>query len=402
LTFAEKEEKRIMKEIRERERAEEKARKEAEKREKEVEQRKKDAEAEEKRLLKEAEKAEKEREKKAREDERQRIKEEKKKAKEDEMQRIKEEKEKKERSQPKLNAFFKIPDALVKTQDSVPPKALDSASAMCSENPISSRSSSLKPLSKNLTFSEYEKRFPPFFVQSNVTIAPINRFKRDQSATIILEKFFDSYICGQQSLAQQQSFDAATLFNVPDLGLKVRGRICVPVSDIMSRILGGPRRPIDLTIDSQNMQIKKTRYLLKSVPFKILSFAEDVRPPYKGTYTKLPNHGIRKLARNPFKRDLPKVDYDYDSEAEWVADEGEDLESDGEEDEDGADDEDDLKGFIDDEDDSTTNARKIVLQGDLEVQSTGLCFEDQNRRNPNPRMPEYQMEIIHGEFIFLY
>jgi chromatin assembly factor 1 subunit A len=392
LTCVEKEEKRIMKEIKERERADEKSRKEAERREKEeskarrdaereAERKRKDTEREEKRLMKEAEKAEKE---KAREDERRR--------KEEERQRIEEEKRKKERSQPKLNAFFKIPGASVKSQDSDRSKSVDQAPA---ENLIS-RNSNLKPPGKNLTLSDYEKRFPPFFVQSNVTIAPINIFERHQGAITNLEKIIDSYICGEQTLPQRQSFDTAA-FNIRDSGPNTRGWKCVPVSDIMARLLGGPHRPIDLTTDSQNMQIKRTRHLLKFVPYKVLSFVEDVRPPYKGTYTKWPKHGVKKLARNPFKRDLPKVDYDYDSEAEWVADEGEDLESDGEEDEDGADDEDDLKGFIDDEDDSTTNARKIVLQGDLEVQSTGLCFEDQNSRNPNPRMFEYRMEIIHGE-----
>ena len=362
---------------------EEKRRKEEEKRRKEEEKRRK----EEEKRLRDEEKRRKEEEKRRKEEERQRIEEEKKK--------------KKERNQPKLNAFFKTPTTSVKTQDSGIHRVLDSASVTYSENHIPSLASSSGSPSKSLILSDYERRFPPFFVQNNVAIAP-SRFERDQNTTTSLETILDGYICGGQTLDQRQCSSLAALLNISHSSLKARGRKCAAVSDIMANILGGARQPIDLTADLQNMRIKKRRDLLKSVPYKILSFAEDVRPPYKGTYTKWPEHGIKRLARNPFRRDLPKVNYDYDSEAEWVADEGEDLESDGGEDEECVDDEDDLKGFIDDEDDLTINARKVVVQDDLEVQCTGLCFEDENRYNSNQQMFEYRMAIIHGEPDFLF
>ncbi|EHK97960.1 putative Stress response protein nst1 [Glarea lozoyensis 74030] len=118
MTFAEKEEKRILKEIKEAERAADKAKKEAEKMadkvqkeaekaaekaqkeaEKEADRRKKEVEREEKRAAQEAEKA---------------AKEEKRRKKEEEKQKVEEEKKKKERSQKKLNSFFSIPSTAAK------------------------------------------------------------------------------------------------------------------------------------------------------------------------------------------------------------------------------------------------------------------------------------------------
>ncbi|RAL62832.1 hypothetical protein DID88_004674 [Monilinia fructigena] len=144
-------------------------------------------------------------------------------------------------------------------------------------------------------------------------------------------------------------------------------------------------------------QIKRTRAQLKDIPMKYLKFQEDVRPPYQGTYTHTPMHGISKLARNPMRRDLPNTNYDYDSEAEWIEDEdAEDLNSEGEEDEEGLDDVEDMDGFLDDENDDLLNSRRAMggIQGDLEPVSTGLCWEDTKKRNRNVTMMPYRMEFI--------
>jgi chromatin assembly factor 1 subunit A len=130
---------------------------------------------------------------------------------------------------------------------------------------------------------------------------------------------------------------------------------------------------------------------------KLLQFQEDVRPPYRGTYTSRPVTGMTKLARNPMRRDLPNTDYDYDSEAEWQEDEdAEDLKSEGDEDEE-VDDDEDMDGFLDDENDEIANSRRLVLQGDLEPVSTGLCWEDRKKRNTNVKMIPYRMEVILGK-----
>ncbi|KAJ2994729.1 Chromatin assembly factor 1, subunit A [Globomyces sp. JEL0801] len=66
--------------------------------------------------------------------------------------------------------------------------------------------------------------------------------------------------------------------------------------------------------------------------WKLLQFAEDVRPPYFGTWTKSSKNVTGKT---PFGKDNQWLDYDFDSEAEWEEDEpGEELVSENEEDED--------------------------------------------------------------------
>ena len=171
----------------------------------------------------------------------------------------------------------------------------------------------------------------------------------------------------------------------------------MPVREIMNEFYSGnSSNPIDLTINSQTSQLKITRDLLSQIPVKFLQFQEDVRPPYRGTYTSRPITGITKIARNPMRRDLPNTNYDYDSEAEWIEDEdGEDLKS--EKDEDDNEDEEDMDGFLDDENDELKDLKKGgAIQGDLEPVSTGLCWEDRRKRATNVKMMPYRMEVILG------
>lgn len=396
LTFAEQEHKKILKEIRDREKADERARKEAERRdkehdkarrdsEKEAERQKKEAEREEKRqvreaerLVKEAERAEKEKAKEAKEEE--------KRKREEEKQRLEEEKKKKERSQKKLNSFF-ISQPAKKPEKDVSPEPRSAAGGPPDD----------KSPNKRNEISDYDRAFPAFFVQNSVTLAPIQRFERDEFATQTLEQELDACLIGSKTAERPQKLDATKAFNIPKGCFTRRGRRCVPVRQIMSHLLGGSSRPIDLTTDSQNAQIRNTRTSLQAIPYKILKFAEDVRPPYIGTYTKQPVSGAARLARNPIKRDLPGVDYDYDSEAEWEepGEDEEDLGSEGE-DEDDMDGEEDLDGFLDDADDEIANARKLVMLGDLEPKSTGLCWEDEQGRYHNTEMRGFALEVIHG------
>lgn len=395
LTFAEQEHKKILKEIRDREKADERARKEVEKRDKEhdkakrdaereAERQKREAEREEKRLVREAKEAEKEKERKAKEEE--------KRKKEEEKQKLEEEKKKKERSQKKLNSFFTLQPAKKPEKDICPEPGNAAGGAPDDKSPH-----------KRSEISDYDKVFPAFFVQNSVTLAPILRFERDEFATQTLETELDACLNGSKAAERPQKLNATKAFNIPHNCFTRRGRRCVPVKQIMSHLLGGSSRPIDLTTDSQNAQIKNTRTSLRAIPYKILKFAEDVRPPYIGTYTKQPVSGAARLARNPIKRDLPGVDYDYDSEAEWEepGEDEEDLGSEGEDDDD-ADGEEDLDGFLDDADDEIANARKLVMLGDLEPKSTGLCWEDEQGRYPSGEMRGFRMEVIHGESAFYH
>ncbi|PVH77064.1 hypothetical protein DL98DRAFT_656982 [Cadophora sp. DSE1049] len=406
VTFQEKEMKRINKEIRDKEKAEEKARKEAEKArkdaekqahadekakkdaEKETERKKKEAEREEKRLAQEEKRLAQEADKAAREEKRRK--------KEEEKLKAEEEKKKKEKGQMKLGNFFNIPTVTRPRASSVDSKGRTSMSPAPQSSNISAAIASPMKTPSKPEKTAYEKLFPDFYIQQGVTVAPINRFERDEEAVEAIESLLDSYLSGNKSPGRQRTFDAPALFHTSSLYDIPRGKQPVPVRQIMSDFYSGnSSKPIDLTTDSQNSQIKRTGDLLKGIPMKILHFQEDVRPPYRGTYTSRPVSGMSKLARNPLRRDLPNTDYDYDSEAEWVQDDedAEDLKSEGDEEEELGDDE-DMDDFLDDENDETANSRRLVLQGDLEPVSTGLCWEDRKRRNSNVKMIAYRMEVI--------
>ncbi|KAH8656599.1 chromatin assembly factor 1 subunit A-domain-containing protein [Tricladium varicosporioides] len=391
LTFQEKEMKRIQKEIKDQERAEERAKKEAERKsnaeekarrdaEREAERKKKEAEKEAKRAAQEAEKAAKEEKRKQKQEQKQRQEEEKLKREEEELR--------KKRSQKTISTFFGKPASKTR-ESSVESRGRASMSPAPGLAPPSAATSTPVKAQR----SPYEQMFPPFFVHKEVTLGAINRFERDAEGSESIQNALDSYMLGNQSPGRQRPFNASSLFRLrrPEV---LRGVNSLPVREIMAEFRGDASRPIDLTTDSQNSQIKKMQHLLQKVPMKILHFREDVRPPYRGTYTSRPVNGISKLARNPMRRDLPNCNYDYDSEAEWVEDEdAEDLNSEGEEEED-VEDGDEMDGFLDDENDESINSRRMVIQGDLEPISTGLCWEDRKRCNANVKLIAYQMEII--------
>lgn len=400
LTFAEKETRRIEKLFREQAKAEEKARKEAERAaqaeekarkeaEREAERKRKEVEREEKRIAVEAEKAAKEEKRRRKEEERVKVEEEKK--------RKEEEKRKKERSQLKLGNYFNIPATARQRGASVESRGRSSMSpAPSSALAVASPAPAAATTPSKPEQTPYEKLFPEFFVKHEVTLAPFSRFERDEEAVESIEKRIDAYILGNRSPGRQRPFEPTALFHMSDL--VPRGKRLRPVREIMTEFYSGnASKPIDLTTDSQNSQIKRTGDLLRKIPMKLLQFQEDVRPPYRGTYTSRPVTGMTKLARNPMRRDLPDTNYDYDSEAEWQEDEdAEDLKSEGDEEEE-ADDDEDMEGFLDDENDETANSRRLVLQGDLEPISTGLCWEDRKKRNTNVKMMAYRMEIILGK-----
>ncbi|PQE28572.1 Chromatin assembly factor 1 subunit A protein [Rutstroemia sp. NJR-2017a WRK4] len=386
LSFAEKEAKKIEKQFRDQERARERERKESEKQAQLEEKRQRDKEKDEEKKRKDAER---EAERAAKE-EKKRVKDAEKKEKEEKKQRIEEEKRKKAASQKTLSSFFGTPASAKSSRDrtsaSPAPSTLASGSA-------AANAAQTTPVKKEI--SPYEKMFPSFFIQNGVTLAPINRFSRDKEASQSLQATIDEYLSGSRSPGRKRHFNATELFHMMDNDLLPRGKSCVSVREIMADLYGDPSKPIDLTTDSQNTQIKRTRDTLKRIPMKFLKFQEDVRPPYQGTYTKTPVNGMARLARNPMRRDLPKTDYDYDSEAEWIEDEdAEDLNSEGEEDDEGPDDAEDMDGFLDDENDDLPHSRRMVIQGDLEPVSTGLCWEDRKKRSTNVKMMAYRMEFV--------
>ena len=241
------------------------------------------------------------------------------------------------------------------------------------------RNRSLSTTPRKLKLPDYERRFPPFFVQSHTIVAPSNRFSRDERGLSLTREMIDQGLRKLQDAngeSKDTMFNAYNLLHIPQHGTSRCPSRIRSVKDIVAQIDGASHNSIDLTESQCQRATKKPLDLLKSIPVKFLKFAEDVRPPYIGTYTRLRDaQSISRLGRNPFRRGLPHTNYDYDSEAEWEEPgEGEDLDSEGEEEiED--DDEADMEGFLDDEEADARAIKRRPILGDLEPTCSGLCWE---------------------------
>lgn len=259
--------------------------------------------------------------------------------------------------------------------------------------------------------SEYEKRFPSFFLHDHVTLAKNNKWERDAARLEFVGKTIDKVLESWKddstpqpivSGSTKRAFDAEELFSLRN-DYKERGRIPKPVRDIMTEL----NKPMSLSLDSQNTQVKHTRNLLSTIPCKFLQFHEDVRPPYMGTFTRpLVPGAVTRLAQNPLRKELPDIDYDYDSEAEWVDEPGDDLageDPDSEaEDEDGQDEMDD---FLDNSNQDELEKNQAMV---MEPISTGLQWEDSLGRNLNQdglinmEVSRYTFEVIRRKCYFYF
>ncbi|KAK0728369.1 chromatin assembly factor 1 subunit A-domain-containing protein [Lasiosphaeria miniovina] len=320
--------------------------------------------------LKAAKAAEKEAEKKRLADE----KEKKKRGKEEEEAR----KAKKAGTQTKLTNLFKVaPFAPRKVRPQPRLENVDDSS--------SARTSS-KAAMKDI--SVYKQMFQPFFVKDHVTLAS-TPFRMDETRDA-KSKILDEYLEGKRGEFIPVAFNPSDALQIP---FPVRrGRVYPSVRKIMAEYGDSSSTPVDLTTESQNTQIRHTRDALKTVPLKSLKFREDVRPPYIGTISGLlPGvKSLRKVARNPLARNILPLNYEYDSEAEWQEEDGEDVE-DLEDEEEDADNDSDVDSLIDDSEDAPA---RLVFSGGMEPESTGLCWEDNKRLNSVPDVCKFRMEVI--------
>jgi chromatin assembly factor 1 subunit A len=242
---------------------------------------------------------------------------------------------------------------------------------------------------KAADISHYKREFPDFFLHANTRLAPQHRFERDAQALAHLQENVDSTF--NTGSAEQMAFRPSELFRLMPYQRRC-GYQKMSVKDILLQM----QSLSDLPETSE--AARKLKESLQQVRMKSLKFGEDVRPPYQGTYTKkLPKGTTSKLMRNPFRRELPEVNYDYDSEAEWEdAEEGEELDS--EEEEEGSEDGDeDMDGFLDDEDDQLANSKRRLLVGDIEPVCSGIQWQDQV---PNPELQAYKLEAIWPSITF--
>ncbi|KAK6534062.1 chromatin assembly factor-I (CAF-I) p90 subunit [Arthrobotrys megalospora] len=407
----EKEEKKREKEEKEREKARIKAEKEEQKKLKDEEKAKKD-------LEKAVEKAKRD-EEKAKRDEEKAKKEVEKAKKGEEKVKKEEEKLKKERAQLRMDSFFTrkapapSPASIAPAPIVVPTKADDGirrqpipsqiplAQALIATNPDIEM---LDGPTNRETKTDYTKAFQPFFVRAGVTVAPSNGFWFKelpiQNSCQRMDTFLFNAIAGSsdemeiegQENGQENgasvvrydktrvsenlspsSFEGLSFFseskvkrgNIPKLSTKhILARLNSspgPVPDIF-----GKRKSDDTDYVAE----------LKKLPRKILKYAEDVRPAYQGTYTRVPTtSGLRK-GRNPFQKSLPGVQYDYDSEAEWVQepdDDGEDIVSEEDEDPMEVGSADEMDDFLDDEDEVVK--KKNTVAGPLIPAASGLMWD---------------------------
>lgn len=221
--------------------------------------------------------------------------------------------------------------------------------------------------------SDYQKSFLSFELPSHTTCAPYV-VPRDGEEVAALQQQIDILL---QQLSTNVSVAAGispiTAFFTPERTAS-RGIWQPSAREIVESLNGSSHNPVDLTDDGG--QRYGPEHLLNAVTMRHLHFAEDVRPPYFGSYTKrMSPKSITRLRRHPFSKVRKDTNYDYDSEAEWEEpEEGEDILSEGEDDEESVGSADEMDGFLDDEEGG--DGKRRLITGDLKPISTGICWHD--------------------------
>lgn len=314
------EEKRQREEQRQEEKRKREQQREEEKRKREDRKKRKEFERLEAKRQKELEKLQKEQERREKEQERRQKEEEK--LKKDEERKIRE--ETKQRSQSRIGNFFK------KVSDAT------------------------KQLNVK---SDYEKYFLPFYAKDG-TILP----KSWPASIIDLEESkssLDKILSGQEHKSDEN--DALTWLNSKrtNRGYKIK----FTATALLQQMTAKEKE------DSQLMN------LLLLIPQKYIKFYENVRPPYIGTYSKdaiLPTD-------DPFSTEGTGFNYEYDSDLEWVNEEEEEGEEGGV---------DNLESGEEDEDEDEDEASEGEFDGFLEAEEKSADgIQGKKRKFLGPLIP---------------
>ncbi|KAI9757521.1 MAG: hypothetical protein M4579_003434 [Chaenotheca gracillima] len=415
MTPAEREEKQKEKERKEQMKAEQKAQREAEKRLKDEEKKKKEEQRDEEKRKREEEREEKKRAKELENSK----KELERKQKEEEKQRKEDEREKKEKSQMRLNSFFPKPTVL----NSETISAISNVELLTNEDHRSSGAHASLPIARleasptrasaspqKASVTGFEQVFPPFFVQSHVTLAPSNRFYKKGTTFEPAREAIDLQFRldrNSDSIENSHNDPIALRQLFPNKKRRLNTNFLFSTREIVDKIQESTCDSVDQT----QHHLEEAEELLQALPIKHLRFAEDVRPPYRGTFArKVSESSKSSLGRAPFRRILPSIDYDYDSEAEWEEpdpEDGEDLGSEGEEEVGSEDEGDEMDDFLDDEDIGdglmAPGAKRRAIVGDLAPVNSGLRWETADGKTSNitagdaktTDLNSYRMEIIH-------
>ncbi|KAH9272068.1 hypothetical protein BASA83_005656 [Batrachochytrium salamandrivorans] len=149
--------------------------------------------------------------------------------------------------------------------------------------------------------SDYALYFRLFHVRDNATVSPLNPFWRAVDARSIEE----CHIVTKESICKTEFIS----FCANKFKRKAVARI-----------------PRNMDVDGDQNAQRLNR------PWKLIGFAENIRPAYFGTWSKVSKHVT---GRRPFSTNEPSLDYDVDSEEEWEEDEpGEELKSEDEDEDD--------------------------------------------------------------------
>lgn len=237
--------------------------------------------------------------------------------------------------------------------------------------------------------SDYERKFLPFQLPSHTTCAPsISHPSLDAETS---QQAFDKFI---ENPPTSLALPPSNLFSAFE---RVSRGLWQPNAREVIESLNGStsQRPIDLT-DIEPGKHHSPKNLLEHITIRHLHFAEDVRPPYVGSYTKaMSPSSSSKLRKNPFSRLRKDTNYDYDSEAEWdEPEEGEDLLSDGEDDEESVGAPDEMEDFLDE--DEGGPKKRLLITGDLKPISTGLCWDGSSQDDAAVDLESMKLDFFLG------
>lgn len=274
---------------------------------KEEERIKKQIEKDEKEKLRLSKKRQLDEEKESKEIERKKAEEEKKRA-----------EELKERNQKKISSFFQVGRKVTSPQKSSSSRFVESTN-----------------VDDDLT--SYEKDFLPFFIKKNVKMASSGQLDEQQLRES--KKYLDNVL--KTPLRSQ----------LKDFFLSIKPQPSVVVSSITPE-------DIITALNSPNSTEAQIYDMLQKIPpIKYISFYENSKPAFIGTWCSANHQQIKLPTSDPTNSSLTGFDYDYDSDLEWNKEdeEGEDLDEDEEEEDDLiVPDEDDIDDFVENNAETTT------------------------------------------------
>lgn len=184
--------------------------------------------------------------------------------------------------------------------------------------------SASSPSKEVVTLSDYQRAFAPIVYKD---LAPINRFNdgHNRHRAQELDRVLSAGDCPSKADLLSNLTDSKRSRGSQRLQLgRKRSRLCIrpPVSvrETM-RLMAESDLMTDTDAQARTRKAIESLQDRRKVPLKLLQFATDMRPGWFGTWTR-PSNMIS--GRRPLRQDPVALDYNCDSEAEWVEGDGED------------------------------------------------------------------------------